>query len=295
MRCSGTDRRRSRTKSPCGRLSEPRVTFMNASPCGGDLPGASDASHGALVDRTPVALLAPAHGRHTAAWPDTYRVGDETEQSPGTQATTSASMAAVGFHPSDLALSGSRDIPAHSGRRRDPHRSYRGCVKRLYLLRHAKSAWDEPALRDRDRPLAPRGRKASKRMGRWAKKHRIRPQLVVCSTAVRAEQTLKGVLPGLGEPTIWFEVTLYAAEAETLLARVETLPDEVDEAMLVGHNPGLMDLLLLLAAPGELRKRAAVNVPSGALAELEVDIGRWADVSPGKAMLTRFVVPRELG
>jgi phosphohistidine phosphatase len=102
-------------------------------------------------------------------------------------------------------------------------------------------------------------------------------------------------VPGLGEPTIWFEVTLYAAEAETLLARVETLPDEVDEAMLVGHNPGLMDLLLLLAAPGELRKRAAVNVPSGALAELEVDIGRWADVSPGKAMLTRFVVPRELG
>jgi phosphohistidine phosphatase len=168
-------------------------------------------------------------------------------------------------------------------------------VKRLYLLRHAKSAWDDPALRDRDRPLAPRGRKASKRMGRWAKKHRIRPQLVVCSTAVRAEQTLERVLPGLGEPAVWLEATLYAAGAETLLARVQTLPDEVDEAMLVGHNPGLMDLLLLLAAPGELRKRAAVNVPTGALAELEVDIGRWADVSPGKAMLTRFVVPRELG
>ena len=77
-------------------------------------------------------------------------------------------------------------------------------------------------------------------MGRWAKKHRIRPQLVVCSTAVRAEQTLKRVLPGLGEPAVWFEVTLYAAAAETLLARVQTLPDEVEEAMLVGHNPGLM-------------------------------------------------------
>jgi phosphohistidine phosphatase len=175
------------------------------------------------------------------------------------------------------------------------HHSYRGCVKRLYLLRHAKSAWDDPSLRDRDRPLAPRGRKAAKRIGRWAKKHRIRPQLVVCSTAVRAEQTLERVLPGLGEPAVWFEVTLYAAEAETLLGRVQVLPDEVDEAMLVGHNPGLMDLLLLLAGPGELRKRAAVNVPSGALAELEVDVGRWADVSPGKAMLTRFVVPRELG
>jgi phosphohistidine phosphatase len=58
---------------------------------------------------------------------------------------------------------------------------------------------------------------------------------------------------------------LYAAEAETLLARVQTLPDEVDEAMLVGHNPGLMDLLLRLAAPSELRGRAVANVPSGAL------------------------------
>jgi phosphohistidine phosphatase len=131
-------------------------------------------------------------------------------------------------------------------------------------------------------------------MGRWAKKHGVRPQLVVCSTAVRARQTLERVLPGLGEPTVWFEVTLYAAGTETLLARIQTLPDEVDEAMLVGHNPGLMNLLLLLAAPGELRKRAAVNVPSGALAKLLLDVARWADVSPGNARLTTFVLPREL-
>ena len=126
-------------------------------------------------------------------------------------------------------------------------------MKRLYLLRHAKSAWDDPALRDRDRPLAPRGRKAAKQVARWARKHDVRPQLVVCSSAVRAQETLQRVLPGLGEPTVWVEVTLYAAAAETLLARVRALPEEVDEAMLVGHNPGLMELLLLLAAPGPLR------------------------------------------
>jgi phosphohistidine phosphatase len=168
------------------------------------------------------------------------------------------------------------------------------CVKRLHLLRHAKSAWDDPALRDRDRPLAPRGRKAAKRIGRWAKKHGVRPQLVVCSNAVRARQTLERVLPGLGEPAVWFEVTLYAAGTEMLLARIQTLPDEVDEAMLVGHNPGLRDLLLLLAAPSSLRERAHGNVPTGALAELEADVERWADVSPGEARLTKFVVPREL-
>jgi phosphohistidine phosphatase len=167
-------------------------------------------------------------------------------------------------------------------------------VKRLFLLRHAKSAWDDPALRDRDRPLAPRGRKAAKRVARWAKKHGVRPQLVVCSSAVRAQQTLQRLLPGLGEPEVWVEVTLYAAGAETLLARIRALPDEAGEAMLIGHNPGLMEVLLLLAAPGELRERAAVNVPTGALAELEADVERWADVAPGEARLTEFVVPREL-
>ncbi len=131
-------------------------------------------------------------------------------------------------------------------------------------------------------------------MARWAKKHAVNPQLVVCSSAVRAQQTLQRVLPSLGEPEVWFEVTLYAASAETLLARIRTLPDEVDEVMLVGHNPGLMDVLLLLAAPGKLRERADVNVPAGALAQLEADVARWADVAPGEARLTAFVVPREL-
>jgi phosphohistidine phosphatase len=167
-------------------------------------------------------------------------------------------------------------------------------VKRVILLRHAKSAWDDPELRDRDRPLAPRGRKAAKRVARWASKHDVTPQLVICSSAARAQQTLRLMLPSLGEPEVWVEVTLYAAAAETLLARIRALPDEIDEAMLVGHNPGLMDVLLLLAAPSKLRSRAAVNVPTGALAELEADIGRWVELNPGQARLTKFVVPRQL-
>jgi phosphohistidine phosphatase len=111
---------------------------------------------------------------------------------------------------------------------------------------------------------------------------------------VRAQQTLQRVLPGLGQPAVWVEVTLYAAGADTLLARVRALPDEVDEAMLVGHNPGLMELLLLLAASSPLRERAHVNVPTGALAVLDMDVGRWVDMSPGDARLEEFVVPREL-
>src|SRR6476646_7263005 len=126
-------------------------------------------------------------------------------------------------------------------------------VRRLYLLRHAKSSWDNEALRDRDRPLAPRGLRAARRIARYAGKHDVRPQLVVSSSAVRARETLQGVLPGLGKPEVWIEVTLYAASAETLLERVRALPDEAETAMLVGHSPGIGDLLLLLSAPGELR------------------------------------------
>jgi phosphohistidine phosphatase len=167
-------------------------------------------------------------------------------------------------------------------------------VRRLHLLRHAKSSWDDPTLDDHDRPLTPRGRKAAKRIARWMREHDVRPQLVVSSSALRAQETLAGVRRGLGEPGVSIEDALYAASAEALLERVRVLPDEVDEAMLVGHNPGLADLLLLLAAPGELRDRAKAKVPTGALATLEAEIGSWSRLGPGEARLVSFVVPREL-
>jgi phosphohistidine phosphatase len=167
-------------------------------------------------------------------------------------------------------------------------------VRRLLLLRHAKSSWDDGTLQDRDRPLAPRGRRATKRIARWAQEHDVRPQLVVCSSAVRARETLNGVIAGLGDPEVWTESTLYAAGVETLLERVRALPEAVEEAMLVGHNPGLADLLLLLAEPGELRRRAEAKVPTGALATLEADITTWSELEPGGARLVSFVVPREL-
>ena len=167
-------------------------------------------------------------------------------------------------------------------------------VRRLHLLRHAKSSWDDDALGDRDRPLAPRGRRAATRIARWAQEHEVRPQLVVTSSAVRAQETLHGVLPGLGEPEVLIEVALYAASAETLLERVRALPDEAEEAMLVGHNPGLGELVVQLAEPGELRVRASAKVPTGALATLEADIASWSELESGGARLVAFVVPREL-
>jgi phosphohistidine phosphatase len=166
--------------------------------------------------------------------------------------------------------------------------------RRLHLLRHAKSSWDDPALRDRDRPLAPRGQKAVARIERWVREHDVRPQLVLCSDARRARETLEGVLSGLDAPDVRIEEGLYAASAQTIVERLRSLPHQVDEVMLVGHNPGLADVLLLLAEPGELRERAQAKVPTGALATVEGELAGWSELEPGCARLVSFVVPRDI-
>ena len=167
-------------------------------------------------------------------------------------------------------------------------------MKRLHVLRHAKSSWDDPGLPDRDRPLAPRGRKAAQRLARWLEEHEVRPGLVLCSPALRATQTLERVLVELGSPEVVVEEGLYHASGAELHDRVRLLPDTIDDAVLVGHNPGLADLCLLLAKPGPRRDRIAGNLPTGALATLDLDVGSWAALEPGRAELTRLLLPREL-
>jgi phosphohistidine phosphatase len=161
-------------------------------------------------------------------------------------------------------------------------------VKRVWLLRHAKSSWDDPGLTDHDRPLAPRGRKAAKRMARWASDNNVRPELVLCSTALRARATLDLVLPGLGLPEAEIEGDLYLASPTDLLERLRALRDSVAQVLLVGHNPGLHELTQVLAPPGP------AAFPTGALAELRLAIDTWSEVRPGCAHLEGFVVPRSL-
>ena len=163
----------------------------------------------------------------------------------------------------------------------------------LYLLRHAKSSWDDPGSSDRDRPLSPRGRRAAKRIGEYVHAEAIRPELVLCSPAVRARQTLARVRRGLGDPKVSFEETLYAGDADRLLARLRTVPVGVEAVMVVGHNPGLQDLALELATKsGEVRKLRE-KLPTGGLATLSFE-GAWRDLGPHRAKLVRLVVPREL-
>ncbi len=164
---------------------------------------------------------------------------------------------------------------------------------RLHLLRHAKSSWDDDALADHDRPLAPRGTRAGKRMRHYLASHDVRPALVVCSTATRARQTLDLVLPALDSPEVAIEEGVYLASADDLARLLRGLPDEAGEAMFVGHNPGLHDLAIMLADEAG-RPRLAENLPTGGLVTLDLPASSWGDVEDGTATLVAFVKPREL-
>src|SRR5690349_9772479 len=111
-------------------------------------------------------------------------------------------------------------------------------MRRLFLLRHAKSSWEDPDLADRDRPLAPRGRRAAKAIGEYVRREGIAPALVLCSSSRRTRETLDRLGLGGGVPTL-IEDELYGASARALLGRLQQVDDGVESVLLVAHNPGI--------------------------------------------------------
>jgi phosphohistidine phosphatase len=167
---------------------------------------------------------------------------------------------------------------------------------RLLLLRHAKSSWEDADLADHDRPLAPRGARDAAQMSSYLDREAIRPTLVVCSSGLRARQTLAGVLAGLGiELDVRIEPELYTFDAAVLLERIHAIPGDVTSAMLVGHNPAIQDLTLLLAGRGSDLSVVQGKFPTCALAEIDLPPMSWNDVGPGVGTLMRFVTPRSIG
>jgi phosphohistidine phosphatase len=168
--------------------------------------------------------------------------------------------------------------------------------KTLYLLRHGKSSWKDERIEDFDRPLNKRGRAAAKAMGEHLAKQKITPAQVLCSSAKRTRETLEGVQEALGAALpARFEKGIYMADEATLLRRLRRLNDSLASAMLIGHNPGLEQLALALAAEqdDELRRQLQLKFPTGSLAIIETDVDRWADLKPGCGRLTAFVRPRD--
>lgn len=168
----------------------------------------------------------------------------------------------------------------------------------LMLLRHAKSSWDDPTLEDIERPLSKRGAKAAPQMGVFMAREKLKPDLVLCSRAVRTQGTLALVLPELGPPTpdVRFEDELYLASASDLLVRIRRIEHTCKRLMIVGHNPGFHGLALALIADGARREIAAVatKFPTAALAVLSFRTDAWTDIRPASGRLECFVTPREL-
>jgi phosphohistidine phosphatase len=171
-------------------------------------------------------------------------------------------------------------------------------VKKLMLLRHAKSGWDDPVSRDFDRPLNTKGKRAAQRVGEYMRTHDIRFDHVVASPAVRVVETIEQLAEGVGETIApaW-DKRVYLASAVSLLDVVQEADDEHDSLLLVGHNPGLEDLVLMLVpdSPDDAaRDQIEEKFPTASLAEISFPVDRWEDVRPNGGALSLFIRPRDL-
>lgn len=166
-------------------------------------------------------------------------------------------------------------------------------TRRLLLLRHAKSSWDDPSLADRDRPLSGRGRRAAERMGRYLVERELVPVTVLCSPSLRTRETLERL--ALGVTNVELEDLLYGATADELRTAVRDVSDDVDPVLVIGHNPGMQDLAVDLAGdqPGDDADRLRAKFPTAALAVFEVD-GSWSELAAERSRLVSLVVPKEL-
>jgi phosphohistidine phosphatase len=167
----------------------------------------------------------------------------------------------------------------------------------LSLLRHAKSDWSGFGMDDIDRPLSERGLEAAPRMGAYMASAGLRPQVILCSQAVRTRQTLDLVLPFLGDaPEISIERGLYLASSAAMIARLHRVPDKASQVMMIGHDPGMHETALALSGRGETGTMAALarKFPTAGLAVFSFDLSTWGDIAPGAGRLLSFVTPKSL-
>lgn len=165
-------------------------------------------------------------------------------------------------------------------------------MKTLLLLRHAKSSRDDPSLTDHDRPLAKRGKRASRKIGQLLDREGLWPERILSSTATRAAGTIRRVLKASEQDDacadrVEFHSALYTFDAGKLADVVRDLGGPEASLMIVGHNPALENLLGFLV--GEYRR-----FPTAALARVRLDVGGWRELDGGRGRLDGLWLPREL-
>lgn len=168
-------------------------------------------------------------------------------------------------------------------------------MKTLYLLRHAKSSWKDACLDDHERPLNRRGREVAKTMAEYLRRAKVAPEIVLCSTAMRAKQTLDPIAKQIKPPKVVFERGIYEVPERKLWRYLWALPENAGSALMIGHNPGLHALALALG-DAEAHKHLPPlggKFPTGALVSFSFD-GAWKELRPHGAHLLSFTRPKEI-
>jgi phosphohistidine phosphatase len=162
-------------------------------------------------------------------------------------------------------------------------------TRHLYVLRHAKSSWDDPFLSDAERPLSARGQAAVAALHRHFGSIGLSVQLVICSPSRRTRDTWAGVADAVGgEPEVRFVGAVYGGSAPALISLLHTVPEQLTSVLLIGHNPGSEELIRVLTG-----KPVVDRMPTGGFATLTVDVG-WPHLGPGTAQLASLQRPRDL-
>ena len=171
-------------------------------------------------------------------------------------------------------------------------------MKRLAVLRHAKSDWGDPGIDDFNRPLNERGWKAARRIGKEMKHRKMNFDLGLASPAARVRETIDGVTETYGEPKfpIRFEPRIYAASVDTLFDLVREISADVEAALMIGHNPGFERLVIELTRDDKkgLRRRVVGKFPTAAMAVIELPAISWAEVEAGSGQVVELILPKEL-
>ncbi|MCP3867604.1 MAG: histidine phosphatase family protein [Gammaproteobacteria bacterium] len=165
----------------------------------------------------------------------------------------------------------------------------------LMIVRHAKSSWDSGAPTDFERPLGPRGERDAPRMGEWMKAQKLKPDYVVSSPAARAVQTTMGVCGPLGvkKKRFHWDERIYGSDVESLLEVLSEVPGKYDRVMLVGHNPGLEELVAFLWGEGTQIPSDGKLMPTATLAQVELPKS-WKKLREGSARQVTVTRPRDI-
>jgi len=170
-------------------------------------------------------------------------------------------------------------------------------MRRLLLLRHAKSSWAEPGASDHARALNRRGQEAAPRVGAYLNRHKLVPDCVLCSTARRTRETWDLVAAEMrAAPPAAYVERLYDATPRTLFDVFRRADAAAVSVLVVGHNPGLQEVATDLIAAGDLddRERLREKLPTGGLVVIDFAIADWSRLHARSGRLERFVVPRML-